>query len=50
MGGAGDTAFFSEAATTELENEERLELAPDVQRAVGRKLREHPLPRQQHIC
>lgn len=31
MGGAGDTAFFSEAATAELENEERLESAPDVQ-------------------
>lgn len=43
MGGAGDTAFFSEAATAELENKERLESAPGVQRAVGRKLREHPL-------
>ena len=37
MGGAGDTAFFSEAATAELENEERLESA------VGSNLREHPL-------
>ena len=37
MGGAGDTAFFSAAATAELENEERLESA------VGSNLREHPL-------